>query len=243
MVNNYVRPAVMEKIDDKQFGTIPNSSTTHALVSMLHTWTKDTDGNGSTTRVVLFDFRKAFDLIDHRILSQKLLTYNLPKSITSWIFNFLTDRTQRVKLSNDCFSEWGSVPAGVPQGTKLGPWLFIIMINDLTVSGVDALWKYVDDTTLSESLAKHDPSLLQHYVDDFVTKSQSDGLQLKESKCKEFCIDFSKPCRSFQPILINNKSIDVVPSVKLLGLTLAKISNGISMSWTFVKRFLHACTS
>ena len=118
VVNNYVRPAVMEKIDDKQFGTIPNSSTTHALISMLHTWTKDTDGNGSTTRVVLFDFRKAFDLIDYRILSQKLLTYNLPKSVTSWILNFLTDRTQRVKLSNDCFSEWGSVPAGVPQGTK-----------------------------------------------------------------------------------------------------------------------------
>ena len=49
------------------------------------------------------------------------------------------------------------------------------------MSGVDALWKYVDDTTLSESLAKNDPSFLQH-VDDFVTKSQSDGLQLKESK-------------------------------------------------------------
>ena len=126
-------------------------------------------------------------------------------------------------MSNDCFSEWGSVPAaGVPQGTKLGPWLFIIMINDLTVSGVDALWKYVDDTTLSESLAKNDPSLLQHYVDDFVTKSQSDGLQLKESKCKEFRVDFSKPCRSLQPILINNKSIDVVPSVKLLGLTISE---------------------
>ena len=57
VVNNYVRPAIMEKIDDKQFGTIPNSSTTHALISMLHTWTKDTDGNVSTTRVVLFGVR------------------------------------------------------------------------------------------------------------------------------------------------------------------------------------------
>ena len=66
VVNNYVRPAVMEKIDDKQFGTIPNSSTTHAL--MLHTWTKDTDGNGSTTRVVQSDFRKEFDLIDHMMI-------------------------------------------------------------------------------------------------------------------------------------------------------------------------------
>ena len=55
-----------------------------------------------------------------------------------------------------------------------------------------------------------------------MTKSQSDGLQLKESKCKEFRVDFSKPCRSFQPILINNKSIDVVPSVKLLGLIISE---------------------
>ena len=51
----------MELIDSKQFGTVPVSCTTYALISMLHTWNKDTDGNGSTTRVMTFDFRKAFD--------------------------------------------------------------------------------------------------------------------------------------------------------------------------------------
>ena len=70
--------------------------------------------------------------------------------LISWIIDFLTTGKQRVKLGHDCFSGWGAVPAEVPQGTKIGTWLFIIMINGLDVPGID-LWKYVDDTTISET--------------------------------------------------------------------------------------------
>ena len=104
-------------------------------------------GTGSTVRVVLFDYRKAFDLIDHALLARKLLALDMSAGVSFWIIDFLTDRTQRVKLGEDCLSEWRNVPAGVPQGTKLGPWLFILMIDDINTSNTE-LWKYVDDTTI-----------------------------------------------------------------------------------------------
>ena len=71
VVDQHAKPAVLAKVDLRQFGTVPRSSITVALLSMTHTWKDATDGNGATVRVVLFDFKKAFDLIDHHILIRK----------------------------------------------------------------------------------------------------------------------------------------------------------------------------
>ena len=105
VVATHVGPAVLKNINHDQFGGIPKSSSLFALISMFHHRSQATDGTGVAARVVLFDSRKAFDLIDHKILVAKINGLDMLHSIKAWVTDFLTKRHQRVKLSADCFSE------------------------------------------------------------------------------------------------------------------------------------------
>ena len=78
VVSSHFGPAVLEVIDPDQAGAIPRSSTTQALASMLHQWLEDTNGTGAAVRVVLFDYRKAIDLIEHSIVVQKNFNLSIP---------------------------------------------------------------------------------------------------------------------------------------------------------------------
>ena len=192
---------------------------------MLHHWTKGCDGNGATVRVTLYDYKTAFDLIDHRILVNKLCKLDLPTEMINWIIDFLTDRSQRIKLSEGCYSEWGSLPSGVPQGTNLGPWLFLVLINDLEVNNAGNIWKHVDDTTTSEIVVKGASSNSQLIADTVVQWSFENRIKLNSEKCKDFRISFANNKPQLASIVVNNQELECVESAKLLGVT---ISNNLT---------------
>ena len=72
-----------------------------AFIRMVYKWLEATDGNDSTARVFLFDCRKAFDLIDHRIFVTKLKQMRVPNSMINWVVDLFSERSERVKLSKD----------------------------------------------------------------------------------------------------------------------------------------------
>ena len=144
-VVKWVWDIVQDRVDPNQYVSIKKSSTTHALVDLLHQCYTSTDASKQYARILLLDFSKAFDLINHNILLQKLASFGLPNILMKWIASFLTERTQQVKLCNTQ-SDWNYIHGGVPQGTKLGSVLFVLMINDLQKK-CDS-YKYVDDTCI-----------------------------------------------------------------------------------------------
>ena len=162
---------------------MPKLSTAHALLNMVHEWSKATNGSGTEMRVTILDYKKAFDLIDHFLLISKLLQYGINPRIIHWICDFLRNRLQRVKLADDCYSEWKTV-----QGTKLGAWLFIVMINDLNIPSANGIFKSdVDDTIIDEVIEKGS-SLMQSHTNEISEWSKLNKFQLHPKKCKELRI-------------------------------------------------------
>ena len=97
--------------------------------------------------MILIDLQKAFDAIDHDILLQKLYAIGFSKHSVNWFRSYLINRTFLVNLGN-AFSQPACVSSGVPQGSILGPLLFLIYINDMSQAVKCNLFLYADDTCL-----------------------------------------------------------------------------------------------
>ena len=153
-------------IKDSQHGFMPGRSCTTNLITFLEKATLAKD-NGKAMDVVYLDFSKAFDKVPHRRLLKKMEGKNINEGVINWIENWLTGRTQRVKVNGE-MSEEGEVGSGVPQGTVLGPCLFTIFIDDADDSAVGEtqIIKFADDTKALRT-----------------TENDQDAQELQETTC------------------------------------------------------------
>ena len=171
-------------LSDVQFGFVSGRNTITQLLVTINEWMSELD-NDTPVDAAYLDFRKAFDTVPHQRLIKKLHTYGIRGSILNWITSFLTDRTQFVKINNSV-SENMRVTSGVPQGSVLGPTLFIYFINDLPrVVEKANVMIFADDTKVFKSVDKSENvSCLQNAIDHMYSWTQQWLLQFNKEKCK-----------------------------------------------------------
>ena len=162
-----------------------------ALVHMIDNWLKSLN-NGEIVGVVMLDFSKAFDLCSHDILLKKLKIYKCSNITIKWFESYLTNRTQSVSV-NGVISDKQITTCGVPQGSILGPLLFLLFINHLPLyvqendSNVDM---YADDTTiydinLSKTVVERN---LQRALNNVSNWCLDNGMVLNAAKTKVLLI-------------------------------------------------------
>ena len=183
------------------------TSTTYCLLDMIHTWLGNLESSEKHLRLCFLDFAKAFDRIGHNLLISKLLGLGVRSSLLPWIISFLTNRRHRGKLGGE-ISDWLPVKAGVP---KLGPILFLAMINDLDVkTRTMDIWKFVDDISTSEYITKGNISKIQSGLDSINSWASCNFRKLNPKKCKELRVCFLMETPELSPLLIDGYANDVV---------------------------------
>ena len=152
VLESIIRTAILDHLTQNnlicknQYGFVPKRSTSLQLLKVMEEWIQVID-NGGNIDAIYLDVMKAFDQVPKNRLLTKLSSCGIKKNLLQWIDSFLTNRTLTV-LVNGCKSGEGMATSGVPQGSVLGPLLFVIYINDLPNELLSAVYMFADDTKM-----------------------------------------------------------------------------------------------
>ena len=221
-LNNFF--AMNNLFHSSQYGFRKNKSTIQAIINNLDYIYKKLD-TGKTVLSIFLDFKKAFDCVDHNILLSKLNKYGVRGVPHQWLSSYLSNRTQFVSI-NGVTSSTLPISYGVPQGSILGPLLFIIFINDFPMSS--DLFKFVlfaDDSTLTCSFDETDGEVVARTVSDELTKIDAwlliNKISLNYDKTKFIIFSYRKNF-SIPNLKFGNYFIFNTNKIKFLGLLIDK---------------------
>ena len=207
---NFIYPKVRNSITKNQHGFMTKRSTVTQMILYLDKVYRNIDSNVPSL-AAYFDVRKAFDSVPHHLLLQKLVKFGFCPDFIRLFSSYLDERSQCVKLNNT-FSSKITVSSGVPQGSVLGPLLFILFVNDmpnLIVYGTPFL--FADDMKV---LFDVDPRQIQSDIDNLYLWSIANGLIFHPSKCKILPFGSSSFDESF---ILGDNDLPVVDNIKDLG--------------------------
>lgn len=183
IVTEQLTPCLTNVICDEQHGFIPQRSTVTNL-AVYHCAVSAALDEGLQVDTVYTDFSKAFDSVDHQILLHKLAAYTFRGPLLSWIGSYLADRVQVISVENRLFTPV-TVCSGVPQGSHLGPLLFVLFINDLKdVFRNSRVLMYADDLKIFRTISNgQDVELLQDDLGRFELWCNANMMSLNIAKC------------------------------------------------------------
>ena len=209
-------------LSDAQWGFLPGRSTVSALLSTVHHWFELLE-DGKEVCVVFLDFKKAFNSVPHIPLLEKLQRIGLDAHLIMWIKNYLTLRMQSVAVDG-ATSNPMPVLSGVPQGSVLGPLLFLIYINDITTISLSTLSQcilYADDVLLYRPITcSYDVRAIKFDIEEVEQWADSNHLNLNPTKCKYMVIS-RKQCATYSFVLyLNGVPLERVEIFKYLGVLL-----------------------
>ena len=208
-------------LSNHQFGFCKGRSCVSQLLVVIHKWMSCMDKDTPTDAIYL-DLSKAFDTVPHKKLIHKLKGYGISGNVLDWVTDFLSDRTQYVSVdgtSSDCTP----VTSGVPQGSVLGPILFIYYINDMP-DVVDCFIKiFADDAKTSNEIHTVEDSVtLQDSLDNLSTWTKLWGVNFNCGKCGVMHLGKNNPN---YPYTIDGTPLNVTCSEKDLGVYVDPLLN------------------